>query len=296
MRKYCILLLCALLCAGLLSGCGCEHDWNAENCGPVTCNLCGKESDVVREHIWEKATCLLPQTCYNCGGTQGTALGHSWVEASCTAPKTCTACAVTEGEPLGHGETLWVFAADLGMRGTEESGTCPTCGESMGNRICPMASFVSEGRFTFSPQQFLQYLNDCHNADKTVEIQLTEEDEMKLSCTKDGALSGYAQFYKEGALVTFDRKDEIGVDKLAFYAPFSTSAGAQMTQLLGCCDPANYGASDDPAAALYRELMDGFNSTKEDRFTAERNGVSYCFAPFQDDGQIWYYIEVTPVQ
>ncbi len=68
-------LALGLLCAALLSGCQCSHDWQA-------------------------ATCTAPKTCAKCGETEGLALSHIWEKANHQAPKTCAACHMTIGSPL----------------------------------------------------------------------------------------------------------------------------------------------------------------------------------------------------
>lgn len=58
MRRSTVFLLVLILCLGMLSGCGCRHEWEA-------------------------ASCEKPETCSLCGEIQGEALGHApgeWVE------------------------------------------------------------------------------------------------------------------------------------------------------------------------------------------------------------------------
>lgn len=301
MKKILTIAAMLALMAVFVTGCGCKHDWNAESCGFVTCNLCGKESDVVREHVWYDADCVTPQTCNNCDATQGLALGHSWVEANCTTAKTCAVCGLAEGEPLGHGQTQWVFSTDLGMMGTVEIGHCPVCNESMGERNCYLDTFLRDGLLFFSPSQFERYHDGYYDSDDAVSTELVDDPEggMMLSCMEGENLVYAVYFYREDRKMTLDQKDEGGIDKLEFHIPYSTGAGERMIALMNCCDPKNWDAENDENVSavskeLYRELMDGYNSTKERTFTAERNGVRYRFAPYQEDGQIWYYIEVTP--
>ena len=107
MKKMLVLIL-ALSCLLVLSGCCFHSEWYAANC-------------------------TTPKTCVKCGETEGEALGHTWVEADCTTPKTCSVCHLTEGEALGH---TWVDAT------TEAPKTCTTCSATEGERI------ITDERFT----------------------------------------------------------------------------------------------------------------------------------------------------
>jgi len=109
MKHYAKFITLVLLCALLLTGCGCKH-------------------------IWYAATCDTPKTCSECGETEGEALGHSWAEATCEEAKHCTYCNKTEGEALGH---TWEEAT------TEAPKTCTTCGETEGERIITDPRFVT---------------------------------------------------------------------------------------------------------------------------------------------------------
>ncbi len=123
MRKYLLILLSFLLCAALLSGCSCQHEWRDATCDtPKTCSKCAVTEGDVLGHSWKEADCVTPKTCSRCGLAEGTALGHSWLEATCTAPRTCEACAATEGQALEHtweGEATLYAAPICSVCGTE---------------------------------------------------------------------------------------------------------------------------------------------------------------------------------
>ena len=133
----CYLPVAASYCTG--------YDPNTAGVQTVTISVLGVSSTFVidvtdHDHVWQDATCLVPQTCTICGRTQGNvaehiyetevtgptctqngyttytctvcgdskvehdtnATGHSWQDATCTTPKTCAVCGETEGEALGH--------------------------------------------------------------------------------------------------------------------------------------------------------------------------------------------------
>lgn len=121
MKKCFLILLSVLLCAGLLAGCSCRHEWSEASCTlPKTCTKCRVAEGDAMGHSWKKADCVAPKTCSVCGLTEGDPLGHTWIEATCTTPKTCTICAATDGQPLEH---TWEGEATL-----YAAPVCPVCG------------------------------------------------------------------------------------------------------------------------------------------------------------------------
>lgn len=110
MKKRIVLLASFILCAMLLTGCQCEHEWT-------------------------EANCTAARTCSKCDATEGNALGHTWAEASCAAPKTCTVCAATEGEALAH---IWTDAT------YQTAAVCTVCG----GEGEPLPSYFSENGLT----------------------------------------------------------------------------------------------------------------------------------------------------
>lgn len=66
-----------VLAAMLLTGCGCQHEW-------------------------QKATCLAPRTCIHCGETEGKTRSHEWGNTACHAPEGCIVCGTLEGIELTH--------------------------------------------------------------------------------------------------------------------------------------------------------------------------------------------------
>lgn len=92
-----------LVLALLLAGCGCEHNWQLQDCTkPMLCSKCGKEGETVPGHDFAAATCEVAKTCSVCGEQEGAALGHSWQAATCETAETCSVCGKQEGVALGH--------------------------------------------------------------------------------------------------------------------------------------------------------------------------------------------------
>ena len=133
MKKRIPTLILFLVCALLLSGCFCSHEWADATCiAPKTCTKCEKTEGEALGHVWMAATCTEPKTCEVCSVTDGDPKGHSWVEATCTEAKHCEVCHLIEGEALGH---LWLDAT------TEAPQTCQNCGQTEGDRIITDARF-----------------------------------------------------------------------------------------------------------------------------------------------------------
>lgn len=137
MKKKMIVLILALVCMMVLTGCFCKHEqWKDATCtDPKTCAECGKTEGEALGHVWLAATCETPRTCEQCGITDGEAKGHAMVEASCTEAKHCEQCDLVEGEALGH---VWQEAT------TELPQTCEVCAVTEGERIITDPRFTTE--------------------------------------------------------------------------------------------------------------------------------------------------------
>lgn len=108
MKRNVFMLLTAILCLSLLTGCGCRHEWMEADCTTAKrCSLCEESEGEPLGHSWVDAACETQKTCTVCGETGGEPLGHAWQDAICEAAKTCTVCGKTEGEALEHSWTDW---------------------------------------------------------------------------------------------------------------------------------------------------------------------------------------------
>ena len=182
MKRKIGLLLVAMACIAMLTGCKCKHEWVAADCvTPKTCTRCQETEGAPLGHDWLAATCEEAKTCKVCTAVEGMAAGHSWVEASCIAPKHCENCDLTEGEVKEH---LWLTAT------TETPKTCSVCGLMEGDRIMTDERFKTEKcRDLFGDWQF----------EKTLSA-----DEMKLE--------GYVDEVPFTAVVTFTEDGRITMD------------------------------------------------------------------------------------
>ena len=123
-RAVCVVCLLALMM--LLTGCGCEHEWQRSTCQtPRTCIHCGETEGKVRGHEWGNTACHEPEGCIVCGTTEGMELTHTW-QADC---RICIHCGRDERpaddrfpEALLAGlEERWQLEADLKSSGEEEA-------------------------------------------------------------------------------------------------------------------------------------------------------------------------------
>lgn len=139
-------LLVAMMCLGMLTGCGHEHHWTEADCTtPKTCPDCGETEGAALGHEWAAATCTAPRTCTVCGETEGGALGHKWAAATCTEPETCTVCGETQGKALGHAVELWTLTEEASCsREGKETGGCSRCGEDIERPVAMIAHTPGE--------------------------------------------------------------------------------------------------------------------------------------------------------
>lgn len=135
MKKKLTVLLMAVLCMTLLTGCFCQHVWKDATCkAPKTCTKCGETEGEASSHDFLPATCIRPRTCKSCGLTEGSTAEHTWIDATCTQAKTCSVCGETEGDVLDHS---WADAT------TDAPKTCTLCGVTEGDPIETDPRFTS---------------------------------------------------------------------------------------------------------------------------------------------------------
>lgn len=216
MKKWIALLLSVLLVASLLTGCGCEHEWNEPNCDtPKTCQKCGFTEGAPLGHNWLAATCDTPKTCEVCGKAEGEALGHSWVDATCETAKTCSTCHLTEGEALGHS---WADAT------TDAPKTCTTCSATEGEKI------NVDDRFTTGA---------CQHLFGSWTGQMTVDGEKELNMQIEGESLDYITFItytftNDGKMImdiTFDEESYLHVVELyTIELMYATLTGKGMTR------------------------------------------------------------------
>lgn len=124
-------------------------------------------------HQWAEATCQTPRTCMLCEKTEGEPLSHQWKAATCLYPKICRLCGMEEGEPLPHTpgdeETVCQSLIDRSVVHTRK---CTQCGIVAVEETEIVDSFLLDGQFIFSDEQFIErflYLTDQAGLDFSVE-------------------------------------------------------------------------------------------------------------------------------
>lgn len=117
-------LLAVILAALLLTGCGCNHEWQKATCqAPRTCARCGETEGKIRSHEWGNTDCREPEGCIVCGTLEGIELTHEWRE-DC---RICIHCGHDERpaddrfpEQVAAGlEDRWQQEAELREKGQE---------------------------------------------------------------------------------------------------------------------------------------------------------------------------------
>ena len=129
----CIFLVLSMIV--LLTGCGCDHEWERANCtDPKTCEKCGETKGEPRGHSWKAATCTEPKTCLDCKATEGEVKDHAWEDATCSSPKKCANCGEAVGDPISH---EWQEAT------TEAPKTCIHCQATEGDKLNTDSRFTT---------------------------------------------------------------------------------------------------------------------------------------------------------
>ena len=83
---------------------------------------------------------------------------HEWKAATCTEPSTCTKCGETQGEPLGHDGTWKVTKIDNISATKTEKLICTRCDEELDSRKENLQTFIENGAFTFTGEEFVERL------------------------------------------------------------------------------------------------------------------------------------------
>lgn len=231
MSKKVSILILALVCLCVLTGCFCQHEFAPADCvNPQTCTKCDKTEGEALGHVWLAATCTEAKTCEICGAKDGEPKGHTWTEATCTEAKTCSSCKQTEGEALGH---AWADAT------TEAPQTCTVCMETEGERI------ITDPRFTTAEALVLMGKWGCS-------VDLTGEDmdlpdfpgtlnmilaldfgnagDMKISCeigNQEAFMESMVGYTLE---VTYNDFKQQGVDKATADQMMQTMYGMSMEE------------------------------------------------------------------
>ena len=136
MKKTCLILL-TVLCAILLTSCGCEHTYSEATCKDLAkCTACGETTGELADHKYTEATCKDLAKCSVCGETTGELAGHKYTEATCKDLAKCSVCGETTGELADHKYTEATCAAPA---------TCAICGKTEGE---PLAHQYTEATCT----------------------------------------------------------------------------------------------------------------------------------------------------
>ena len=106
-------------------------------------------------HDWVEATCEHPRYCSKCEKTEGTPSQHLWNEASCTVAQNCKNCSAVMGAPLGHTPGDEVRRLDSASGEYMLQQFCSQCGQQIVSNHLELESFVENGKFIFSAQDFL---------------------------------------------------------------------------------------------------------------------------------------------
>ena len=244
-RKFIAAILAILLSVLVLTGCGCDHEW-------------------------DDATCTEPKTCSKCGETEGEALGHTWSEADCEHPKTCAVCGLTEGDPLGHTEGSWETVETDLVNATETlKKNCTVCSAELDKKATALDQLHDNEIFLFSPRQFTLRLDK--KFDEMVGNYLSaasgsREDTFTCDIFLDGEGVGAFMFsHNDDAITTSQRKDAC-FNQILGAIEGSDYIARVLVAFIGTCDP----------SLSFSEVKEMASDLNYDG-TITKNGLTYAF-------------------
>ena len=208
-----------------------------------------------------------------------------WSEPTCTDPKTCVKCGKAEGQPLGHD---WQWEKDIDFSAAElvETEKCTVCDVVSDSRRSPANSFVSDGKFLFSPKDFFGMYQTRMSEDSLVLSDRSNSDLLGYMIYDDaGSSVGAVTFSFDGEMAdpTYEKKGN------ADYFISVCVVGADSTSLLyavdllfaliDVCDPS---LDSDDVQNVASKLVDNDGQVV-------KNGIGYSLE-FDEDAT-WLYAQ-----
>lgn len=196
---------------------------------------------------------------------------HVWTEATASDPKTCLICGETEGEPLFYEEDT--SGDDKNLDGNIEKETAQT---PMSAEFRELISYINNGEFTFTPDEFTSNLDNCL---KSVDgnygayIGVRDEDNVVSVCIyRVSNSSGVCHiiFMNDDEEFKYESaRSKSGIDTLGFIFDDSCSDEELANLLPAILQSVNPSLSAIEAAdATVRIIGDAeYNCTKEDEIT-----------------------------
>lgn len=223
MKRF-LVVMSVLIVIFTLSGCGCKHEWKLKDgtCDILHCLNCDAEKTVEAVHMWSSGDCENPKSCYVCGLTEGGAPGHQWVEANCDRAKYCKVCEVSDGEPLNHSSyTSEILEQARPGKAGKKKNICNFCGLESEPISYWLKSFVEDGHFVFSGNEYAEIINQTvtTNSDHTIQMQ-TVQDSVGgciLQVYMDDILRASVLFMVEDKAVSAEDMNTTGVDCVDVY-------------------------------------------------------------------------------
>lgn len=247
-RELIAVILAILLPVLVLTGCGCDHEW-------------------------DDATCTEPKTCSKCGETEGEALGHTWSEADCEHPKTCAVCGLTEGVPLGHTEGSWETVETDLVNATETvKKICTVCSAELDKKTTALDQLHDNEIFLFSPNQFARRLDE--KFDELVGNHLSaasgsSEDTILCGIFLDEEKVGVFMFADNDDVITTSQRKDACFNKILGTVEGSDYIARVLVAFIETCDP----------SLSFSEVKEMASDLNYDG-TITKNGLTYSFVGY----------------
>ena len=220
---------------------------------------------------------------------------HSWTEASCTEPRTCDVCGATEGEPLGHEISLEVLSMNVVAATRIVRPFCAVCGEEYEVREEKLESFVEDGIFLFTPEEFLRRLQMICDEKTGGELRFVYGPDISIDMFRidlaEGRQVGLGGFYDAEfqPMGLYDERPVCGM-RLIFIprTPTREDVVAVLKKLVGPCV-----CAADPSVENGEEYADAVLDNRYSHFKNEGgealHGIYYS-GSLSDRGNLWFEI------
>ena len=263
------------------------HKWEAATCETAkTCTVCAEVEGSPLGHDWLEATCLKAKECQTCSKTEGEPTGHQWKEATCTEPKTCSVCEETEGEALGHMEGEFENGAYYDLTSNKPyyalEKNCTVCGTRMSTRVQFLETFINEGKFVLTPEQFMTRVNKAlstlENITLTAGIGKLEDRTMRgVSWNSSGAAVALVAFTDtEDKLI--EKQDATNVKIVGAYQCTDVKTAAAI--LIGMVTASKPDITKDEIMLVCNAILDA-NERGE---AYEYGGIDYAYVATETYG------------
>lgn len=207
---------------------------------------------------------------------------HDWQDATCTKPKTCSKCGEIKGNALGHipGEMKIEKEPTIFSDGKKVK-RCTRCDEILSTETTHLESFVKNGKFIFTPNEFSiilgNKLNNIGGCELTSKCAVMPDNTLGVGVIAPSRNSvAVMMFSDKNGLLNGNSKNSANISSI-LCKTFSKNGKEVAATTLGvvwACDPT---LSFESAKQLCIEIA------KSNDNIITRNGIKYGMVPYKGD-------------